>query len=76
MYKIQTHTDPYYPVVTGLELIVNDQVQAVIKQKGQKTDMVFAIRGPLDLELARDIIPGLLDLLVQFDSMAHRRGKS
>ena len=76
MHKIQAHVDPYYPSVEGLELIVNDQVQAVIKQKGQKTDLVFSMRGPLDLELARPIIIGLLDLLVQFDSMAHKRGKS
>jgi hypothetical protein len=75
-YSIQKHVDPYYPSIEGLELIVNDCVQAVIKTKGQKTDLVFAMKGPLDLELARPIIVGLLDLLVHYDKMAHKRGKS
>ena len=76
MHTIQKHIDPYYPEVEGLELIVDDRVQAVIKQKGQKTDLIFQMRGPLDLELARPIVVGLLDLLVHFDRMAHKRGKS
>jgi len=76
MHKIQKHVDPYYTEVEGLELIVDDRVQAVIKQKGQKIDLVFQLHGPLDLELARPIVVGLLDLLVHFDRMAHKREKS
>lgn len=74
-HKIIEHVDPYYKETTGFELIVNDQVQAVLKQKGSNVDLVFQMRGPLDIEAARPIILGLLDLLVHHDQMASKRGK-
>jgi transposase len=75
VHQIREHVDPYYTEVTGYELIVDDHVQAVIKKKGQKVDLVFQMRGPLDIELARPIVVGLLDLLVHYDRMVALKGK-
>jgi hypothetical protein len=72
MHSIQTHRDPYYPSITGLELVVDGHTQAVIKTKGENTDLVFQIRGPIDLDQARPIIVGLLDLLVHYDQMKQK----
>lgn len=77
MHTIQEHIDPYYKdEVTGYELIVDGHVQAVLKKKGSNVNLVFQMRGPLDIEVARPIVVGLLDLLVHHDRMASKRGKS
>jgi hypothetical protein len=75
-YEIVKHVDPYYKDVEGFDLIVDDHVQAVLRQKGSNVNLVFQMRGPLDIEQARPIIIGLLDLLVHHDKMASKRGKS
>ena len=76
MHSIQPHKDPYYPEVEGLELVIDGQVQATIRVKGSNTNFIFGFHGPKDLDAARQIIVGLLDLQVHFDAMAHKRGKT
>jgi hypothetical protein len=76
MHTIQPHKDPYYSSIEGLELIVDGHTQAVLKTKGENTDLVFQIRGPIHIDQARPIIIGLLDLLVHYDKMAHKKPKS
>lgn len=76
MHSIQPHKDPYYSNVEGLELVIDGQIQAVIKTKGSDTNFIFAFHGPKDLNTARTIVIGLLDLQMHFDAMAHKRGKT
>ena len=74
MHQILEHVDPYRKDSTsGFDLVVDGQVQAVVKKYGDNTDLVFQIRGPVDVVKGREIVVGLLDLLVHFDKLASKR---
>jgi hypothetical protein len=75
MHKIEHYQDPYYPDIQGLQLVADDHVQAVLVNRPTRTDLVMQVRGPLDIEQAREIIVGLLDLLVHHDNMASKHKK-
>lgn len=53
----------------GLALIVDGHEQALIRERGGCLDLVWAVRGPQDLDIARQIIVGLLDLMVHYDAL-------
>lgn len=74
-YQIINYQDPFYKEVQGLQLIVDDHQQAVIVEKDSNTSLVFQVRGPLDLDKGRNIVMGMLDLLVHYDRMAAKRQK-
>ena len=75
MHQITDYQDPYYKEVQGLQLITDDHQQAVIVEKDGNLSLVFQIRGPLDLDKGREVIMGLLDLLVHYDRLASKRKK-
>lgn len=54
----------------GLALVVDGHEQALIRERGGCLDLVWAVRGPQDLNIARQVVVGLLDLLVHYDAMA------
>jgi len=75
MHQITEYQDPFYKDVQGLQLVTDDHQQAVIVEKGGNLSLVFQIRGPLDLDKGREIVMGLLDLLVHYDNLASKRKK-
>lgn len=75
MHQITDYQDPYYKEVQGLQLITDDHQQAVIVEKDGNLSLVFQVRGPLDLDKGREVIMGLLDLLVHYDRLASKRKK-
>lgn len=56
------------PGAEGLELTVDGRAVAQIVEKNGLQSLVFAIRGPMELEQARQTVCGLIDLLIAFDS--------
>lgn len=60
----------------GLELTVDGRAVAQIIEKHGLQSLVFAIRGPMELEQARQTVCGLVDLLINFDAMkGHTNGR-
>jgi hypothetical protein len=57
----------------GLQLQVEGAEVATIRDRHGSTDLVWSIRGPQDIDRARTMIVGLIDLLIQFDSVALKR---
>ena len=53
----------------GLALVIDGHTQALIRERGGCLDMVWAVRGPQSLEVARQVVVGLLDLMVHYDAM-------
>lgn len=56
----------------GLALVIDDHEVALIRERGGCLDLVWAVRGPQNLEAARQLVVGLLDLLVHYDAMEHQ----
>jgi len=75
MHQITEYQNPYYADAKGLQLITDDHQQAVIVERDGNLSLVFQIRGPLDLDKGREIVMGLLDLLVHYDNLASKRKK-
>jgi hypothetical protein len=59
----------------GLDLVVDGQTVAHLVDRGNNVDLVFAIRGPKNVDDARAIVLGLMDLIVHHDSMEKRPRK-
>lgn len=53
----------------GLQLEVEGSEVALIRQRGGALDLVFQVRGPMDLERARRTLVGLIDLVIAFDAL-------
>lgn len=75
MHAIEEYQDPYYPDRKGLQLVADGHVQAVIIDYPTRSDLIFQVRGPLDLDQSREVITGLLDLLVHHDQRGQKRSK-
>lgn len=52
----------------GLQLEVEGSPTALIRNHDGKLDLVWQIRGPQELETARRVMTGLIDLFIAYDA--------
>lgn len=53
----------------GLQLEVEGSPVALIRRRDGSTDLIWQIRGPQNIEVARRAMTGLIDLVIAYDQL-------